>query len=375
MLFSGEGGSLLGLGTTQAAVVRYLRKQGSAARSEIAQTLGITAAAVSLLTRELIQRGIITEGARRKGGRGAPHVDLTLAQGVGYALGVHASTHVIVLTLLDFSGYVVGERHLSGRFDHFETVRTAVVEGSLQLLAAAGAGQSELVGAGVALPTRFYKDDSRLDLADEVLAWGDSDLSASLAQGLGCSVRFENDANAAAIGELSLGNGAGYENFAYLYLSEGIGSGIVIGSKLYRGAAGNAGEIGGLRTRATSRPSFDDLAKWCATRHHAVPLGRDPKAWSEFLAAHPDLLNSWLERAGPELADLGYAVAAILAPDAMYIGGTLPAIVRERLMAWLDFGFSKPAQQGRVSQPQIKLPDVVAGDVVAFGAAAMVLHA
>lgn len=365
---------LVGLGATQIAVIRHIRKMGSVPRSDIAQTFGITPAAVSLVTRELIGRGIVREGARRRGGRGAPHVDLTLSGSIGYALGVHASRHSIMLTLLDYSGTMVGERHVQGAYDSFNAVREAVVEGARALLASAGAERRGLVGAGVALPTRFYKDDKSLDLADEVLSWSGTDLSSMMSQALDCPISFENDANAAAIGELSLGNSHGHRNFAYLYLSEGIGSGIVLGSSLYRGNSGNAGEIGGLRTRGVSRPSFDDLAHWCADRAQTVPAGRDPLAWTRFLIDNPSLLDSWLERAGPELAEMGYAVAAILAPDAMYLGGTLPAVVRERMMVWLDFGFSKPAQRGRVVQPQILLPDVVATDAVAFGAAAMVLH-
>ena len=68
-----------GLGNTQATVLRYLRRKHSASRAEIAALCGVTAAAVSMITRDLIGRGIVVEGARRQSGRGAPHVDLTLS--------------------------------------------------------------------------------------------------------------------------------------------------------------------------------------------------------------------------------------------------------------------------------------------------------
>ena len=367
-------GPLAGLGTTQLAVIRHVRRRGSTARADIAESFGITPAAVSMVTRELIDRGILVEGEWRKGVRGAPHVDLTLSKSIGYAVGVHASRHSLVLTLLDFSGQIVGERQLPGAYERFEDVRQAILDTVPLLLDGAEAGPAMLVGTGIALPTRFHRNQDHLDLADEVLSWAGSDLSSSIEAALRCPVIFENDANAAAIGELSLGNSAGYGNFAYLYLSEGIGSGLIINSQLYRGGSGNAGEIGGLRMRGLSRPSFNDLVLWCQERNQNTPAGRDPDIWAAFLAAHPALLDSWIDRAGPELAELGYALAAIMAPDALYLGGTLPASVRKRLAVWLDFAHSKPDQKARVTQPGILLPDVTATDVVAFGAAAMVLH-
>jgi glucokinase len=57
-------------------------------------------------------------------------------------------------------------------------------------------------------------------------------------------VYIENDATAAAISEKIFGNGKTYENFIYLTLSTGIGGGIFINDKVYRGATGMAGEFG-----------------------------------------------------------------------------------------------------------------------------------
>jgi predicted NBD/HSP70 family sugar kinase len=86
------------------------------------------------------------------------------------------------------------------------------------------------------------------------------------------------------------------------------------------------------------------------------------------------VFEAWLERAGPEVARLAFAVSAVLAPTAIFVGGTLPRIVRQRLAEWLDYERSDPFDGAKVIQPKIQLPDVVATDPVAFGAAAMILH-
>lgn len=367
-------GALSGLGSSQAAALQYLRRNGPAPRTAIADLCGITPAAASMMTRDLLQRGLISEGARRQGGRGAPHVDLVLNPSAGYALGIHANRYAITLTLLDFCGNVIGDLQMRGSYRAFADVGTVIAQASETLLSQTSIGRSTVLGAGIAMPTRFGKEAVSLDLAEEIVSWAGSNHSGALSDLLGRPVLIENDANAAAVGEMALGNRKGDANFAYLYLSEGIGSGIMIGGQLYRGHIGNAGEIGALRARGMPRPSFEDLAQWCKQRIETVPDDRDPEAWSDLLTRHGDVLDAWLQRAGPETARLGFMMSAVLGPSAIYLGGTLPKLVRERLLPWLDFSRSMPFGDARVVQPNILLPDVATADPVAFGAAAMILH-
>lgn len=363
-----------GIGTTQAAVLRYLRRKGSASRAEIADLCGVTPAAISMMTRDLIERGVVVEGARRQSGRGAPHIDLTLNPSIGFALGAHVNRFSVTLTLLDFTGKIVGELQLPGSYDTFADVQTKIRQGKDELLFRNEILGHQLIGAGIAMPTRFRQGTAFLDLAQEVISWAGSDLESSLRQELGCPVAIENDANAAAMGELTLGNSAGHESFVYLYLSEGIGSGIIIARELYRGNLGNAGEIGALRSRGSSRPSFEDLANWCSGNIGNPPEGRSAELWNRYLLDNRTTLGEWLDRAGPETARLAFAISAVLAPSAIYLGGTLPHLVREELVGWLDFASSDPFDGARVGQPEILLPEVSATDSVAFGAAAMILH-
>nr|WP_320197978.1 ROK family transcriptional regulator [Agrobacterium sp. rho-13.3]MDX8306169.1 ROK family transcriptional regulator [Agrobacterium sp. rho-13.3]MDX8307500.1 ROK family transcriptional regulator [Agrobacterium sp. rho-13.3] len=364
----------VGIGDTQAAVINHLRRKGAASRAEIAEFCGVTPAAVSMMVRDLIKRGIIIEGARRHGGRGAPHIDLMLQSNVGYALGVHANHYSLTLTLLDFCGKRIGEHRLEGPYKTFYDIQTTIDGVKTSLLASCDVDESLLLGAGIAMPTRFRHGATGLDLAEEVISWAGSDLASSLNAKLGCAVLIENDANAAAMGELALGNAAEHDNFAYLYLSEGIGSGIIIDKELYRGSLGNAGEVGALRSRGLSRPSFEDLADWCNEHVGYIPKGRSCEQWAVYLEDNMTVLNAWLERAGPQTARLAFMIAAVLAPSAIFIGGTLPRLVRERLAQWLDFDWSKPFEGGRVLQPTILIPEIAAADTVAFGAAAMILH-
>ena len=59
--------------------------------------------------------------------------------------------------------------------------------------------------------------------------------------------RLENDANASAVAEWRFGAGRGYDSLAFLTFGTGLGAGLILDGQLYRGANGNAGEVGHIR--------------------------------------------------------------------------------------------------------------------------------
>ncbi len=69
-------------------------------------------------------------------------------------------------------------------------------------------------------------------------------IAAELQARLGCPVVVDNDATAAALGEKLFGHGREYASFAMLTLGTGIGGGLVLGSRLWSGSHGFAGELG-----------------------------------------------------------------------------------------------------------------------------------
>src|SRR3954453_3686066 len=79
------------------------------------------------------------------------------------------------------------------------------------------------------------------------LAWRDTPLREQIAEKVDLPVVVENDANAAAWGEYRLSAGAGAKDVIVVTIGTGIGCGIVIYDRLYRGAFGIAGEPGHMR--------------------------------------------------------------------------------------------------------------------------------
>src|SRR5690606_16125275 len=90
--------------------------------------------------------------------------------------------------------------------------------------------------------------------------WEDFPLDAELERAAGLPVILDNDATAAALGEHWSGGVIGGATLAAVYMGTGIGSGLLINGITYRGASGNAGEIGHICLEA------DGPECWCGAR-------------------------------------------------------------------------------------------------------------
>ena len=122
---------------------------------------------------------------------------------------------------------------------------TAVTDGIATVLAAASAEVERIAGIGLAIPCPVPADGViRMQANIQINAPG-------LADALGrafpaAAVRFENDANAAAMGELWAGSAKAYQSLVFVTLGTGVGGGIVVGGRVVSGVVGAGGEIGHL---------------------------------------------------------------------------------------------------------------------------------
>jgi glucokinase len=102
-------------------------------------------------------------------------------------------------------------------------------------------------GIGFGGPVDFARQ--RVFKSTHVGGWSDYPLRDELARALGIPAIMDNDANTGALGEASYGAGNGYPSIFYMTLSTGIGGGIYLEGKIWRGADSYAGELGHLTIR------------------------------------------------------------------------------------------------------------------------------
>ncbi len=112
-----------------------------------------------------------------------------------------------------------------------------------KLLAEEGITSADLSGIGIALPGPVDSETGVSFDCPNLKGWKNIDIRQILKQRYGTFVYAENDARAAAAGEAAFGAGRNISNFVYISISTGIGCGIIIDGRVYKGAHGAAGEL------------------------------------------------------------------------------------------------------------------------------------
>ncbi len=110
-----------------------------------------------------------------------------------------------------------------------------------------GATLEDVAMVGVSAPGPLDPSGKRLLAPPNLPGWDDVPLVRWLEEALGTRVLLENDANAAALAEWRFGAGRGFQDIVYLTMSTGVGGGLILDGRLYRGVRGGAGEVGHLR--------------------------------------------------------------------------------------------------------------------------------
>jgi glucokinase len=119
-----------------------------------------------------------------------------------------------------------------------------IVADGRQLLAEAGLAPDALSGVGISLPGPLDADMGVVHSPPNLPGWTDVQVREPLEAAFGCPVILDNDANAAALAEWRYGAGRGFDHLVYLTMSTGVGGGLILGGRVYRGVHCGAGEIG-----------------------------------------------------------------------------------------------------------------------------------
>ena len=122
-----------------------------------------------------------------------------------------------------------------------KTVIANIIKGVETILAK---NKLKIQGIGVGCPGVVSIKKGIVENAPNLPGWKNVKLGPIIKEKFGYKVHLENDANAAAIGELMFGAGKKFDSFVMVTLGTGVGGGIVFNKKIFRGEFGAAGEIG-----------------------------------------------------------------------------------------------------------------------------------
>jgi predicted NBD/HSP70 family sugar kinase len=226
-----------------ARVLRAVRTGGALTQAEISRGTGLSAATVSNIVRELAADGTVVVSTTSSGGRRARSVALSPLAGV--LVGLDFGHSHLRVAIGDLSRQILAEDAVPIDVDSSAEQCFDEAERKLdELLARAGADRSKVIGVGLGVPGPIDADTGEIGSSALLPGWVGVRPGPALSDRLGLPVHPDNDANLGALGELVWGAGRGHPDLVYLKLSTGVGAGLVIGGRIFRGSGGTAGEIG-----------------------------------------------------------------------------------------------------------------------------------
>jgi len=321
-------------------VLELIRQGRASTRGQVLEVTGLSRMTVAQRIDALLTAGLVVEGpaAASTGGRRPRRLRFN----VGHALVLAATvdtTHTQV-ALTDLAGRTVAEHHLD----------VAVADGPSSTLDAIGAcarrlveqgdlGDRSLCGIGISVPGPVDPGTGRPSQPPIMPGWDGYPVRDAVSRDLGCPVVLDNDVNVLAVGEQHAGVARNARDFLYVKIGTGIGCGIVVGGRVYRGVAGTAGDIGHIK--------LDDYGPACACGEvgcleayfGGAALARDALTLAR--SGRSNMLAATLEERGRLTAsDVGGAAAAgdFAAANLVREGGRRLGHVIASLVSFLNPG-------------------------------------
>ena len=227
-------------------VLRHVATSGSRSRAQIAAETGLTRGTVSSLVSELIARDLLYETGETTvpRGIGRPGAALELSD-VVVGVGLEVNVDYLAVSVEDLTGTVRYQRRSNrdNRDSAPGLVLDRIGKALRDALDAAAADGLRPAGVTVAVAGLVEEASGTVVLAPN-MGWADLPVAAELESRLGLPVVVENEANLAALAEHWTGAAVGIDDFVCVFGEVGVGGGIVLGGRLFRGTHGFGGEFG-----------------------------------------------------------------------------------------------------------------------------------
>jgi len=232
--------------------------------------------------------------------------------------------------------------------DKAEDIVNAVAAAVSQCEAEAAKRAARIEAVSVVVPGSVHVQTRAVVNAPNVPAIVDFRLAEALETKLQRAVLIENDANAAALGEMWQGAARGSRTIVCLTLGTGVGSGIILDGELWRGADGTAGEIGhtsvdpfgGVQCRcgnfgclevcasatAIVRMAREELPAHSESRLNSLPSDKlTAEAVAEAARSGDQFAREIFQRVGTYLGIAAATIVNTLNPEMIVIGGGVSA--------------------------------------------------
>jgi glucokinase-like ROK family protein len=335
----GRAGSLESLRRlNRLRVIHALRDEGQISRAEIARRTGLSRSTVSSLVADLQADGLVVErpepGSAHGAQGGRPPILLSFDASAGAAVGIDFGHSHLRVAVSDLASTILAERKLPLDTDHdAQQGLELAAEMVADALADAGVQRTQVIGAGMGLPGPIEQSEGTVGSSAILPGWIGMTAATEMRRRLDIPVMVDNDANLGALAEAAFGAGQDAGDLIYLKVSSGIGAGLILNGRLYRGSAGLAGELGhvlvdpdGIVCRCGNRGCLETVAATGALvdllrRSH----GEDLTVEAMLEAARGGDLGCRrvIHDAGRALGQVVATLLNVLNPELLVVGGDL----------------------------------------------------
>jgi predicted NBD/HSP70 family sugar kinase len=225
-------------------ILDAVRHHGPISRMTLARRAKLSAPTVCALVDDLlVRRGLLRSVGKGASSGGRPPLMVDFNAEFGYVAGVDIGSRSLRFALADLRGRVVQRHEQQTPKTSRDAILAAVKSGIRELFDRAALDPAKLLAIGAGAPGMTDMTSGRVINAVNLKGWTDVPLRTILEDEFSLPVSVDNDVNMAALGEQWAGCARDCPNFVFIALGAGVGAGIVIDGKLYRGSRWYAGEI------------------------------------------------------------------------------------------------------------------------------------
>jgi predicted NBD/HSP70 family sugar kinase len=228
--------------------LRLIHGKRSISRIELSKQTGLSAASMTAIVQNLIDRGLVVESGHNSSAFGRKPVSLSLRDDAGFLVGVDLGSFYTRVVVTDMRGTPVYRQEsetamLDGR-DRVLSRTMAMIHRAIDdsgipknAFKGIGIGHSGVIDVSKGLVLSFPRPG-------QMTEWKNVPLRELLEREFGLPCLLEDSVRAIATAEKHFGFGKGLDDFIYVDVGMGIGAAIFLDGKLYRGPGGSAGEFG-----------------------------------------------------------------------------------------------------------------------------------
>ena len=228
-------------------VLNALRLHAPISRAELAVITNLNRSTISNITNALIEDGLVFESDTLESKIGRPGIALALRPEGGAVIGVEIGVGFISVILTDFVANILWRKWIDFSLTKPQLEIISDAEKLIdQAILFAREKYLSILGIGLGVPGLVNVQKGELLFAPN-LGWQNVPVRLMWNQRFHLPLYVENEANLGALGEYYFGAGRDVDNFIYLSSGVGLGGGVIINGKLFKGGHGFAGEIGHIQ--------------------------------------------------------------------------------------------------------------------------------